>query len=60
MHWKQCIFFLNFLTKMKLTSIHCTGYQAKLAGFLPTSWSMVNPSNDREIQAPGFREGWDD
>jgi hypothetical protein len=45
---------------MKLTSIHCTGYQAKLAGFLPTSWSMVNPSNDREIQVSGFREGWDD
>jgi hypothetical protein len=54
---------------MKLATIHCTGYQARQAGFMPTSWSLINPSNDREILAPGFqegsgyagfREGWDD
>jgi hypothetical protein len=45
---------------MKLATIHCTGYLAQQAGFMPTSWSLKNPSDNREILVTGFREGWDD
>jgi hypothetical protein len=48
------------LEQMKLATIHCTGYLAQQAGFMPTSWSLKNPSDNREILVSGFREGWDD
>jgi hypothetical protein len=46
---------------MTLSAIHCsTTYQAQLAGFMPTSWSLISLGNDRKEPSSGTREGWDD
>ena len=40
-----------------VTSLHCFSQVAKQAGFMPTYWSAIEISNDRQPENPRVPEG---